>query len=264
MTDAPAAAPLPASILFLRWDAEEGPALDAPLVQRLQAALQGWDARLRLVLQAPRGLVVAGPVPPGVARTAARRIVAAKDLPPLRTGLHVGELRITPDRAVQARVGGEALQVAATAADGAGDDRIGQSAAFREALAQQGRGTRRQVLAGAGVLALLAAGLAGREGLRRYEEANRLAVILLDVRPWGDVFVDGEPKGRSPPLVSVAVPPGPHVIEVRNGRLRPVRLQMHLQPGEELQLKHVFVAPPPPPQQRPRKEPGWLDRFRFW
>jgi hypothetical protein len=51
---------------------------------------------------------------------------------------------------------------------------------------------------------------------------------------------------------------------VRNGRLRPVRLQMHLQPGEELQLKHVFVAPPPPAPARPRKEPGWLERFKFW
>lgn len=261
MTQAAAATEV-ASILFLRWEQDDGPTLDGPLVQRLQSALQGWDARQRLVLQAPRGLVVAGPVPPAVARTAARRLVAAGDLPPLRTGLHVGELRITPDRAAQVRVGGEALHAAADVAEGAGATRIGETDAFREALALQGRGTRRQVLGGVGVLALLAAGFGGREALERYDAARRPAVIVLDVKPWGDVFVDGEPKGRSPPLVRVSVPPGPHVIEVRNGRLRPVRMEMQLQPGEELQLRHVFTAPPAPP--RPRKEPGLLERFKFW
>lgn len=264
MTGAPAAEPLAASILFLRWDGLEEPAFDAALVQRLQSALRGWDAQRRLVLQAPRGLVVAGPVLPSVARTAARRILATPDLPPLRAGLHVGELRITPDRAVQARVGGEALHAAAGVADGAGEDRLGQSDGFRAALAQQGRDTRRQLLAGVGVVALLAAGFAGREALERYELARRPAVIVLDVKPWGNVYVDGELKGRAPPLVSVAVPPGPHVIEVRNGRLRPVRMEMQLQPGEELHVRHVFVAPAPPPAPRPRKEPGLVERFKFW
>jgi hypothetical protein len=40
-----------------------------------------------------------------------------------------------------------------------------------------------------------------------------------------------------------------------------------LKPGEELQLKHVFVAPPPPPPSRrakPKEQPGLLDRFKFW
>ncbi len=250
-----------ASILFLRWQQGDTLSLDALLVKRLNAALRGWDAARRLVLQAPGGLVIAGTVPPSVAMAAARRVAQDKELPALRTGLHVGELRITEDRAVQARVAGVALHAAAAAAEDAGKDRVGVTPAFREALAAQSDRSRRSLLATSGLVVLLAAGFAAREAREQYE-ARRPAVIMLDVRPWGDVFVDGEPKGRTPPLVSLSVPPGAHVIEVRNGRLKPLRMEMHLQPGEELQLRHVFAQPAP--QRSPRKEPGVLDRFKFW
>jgi hypothetical protein len=261
MTETPGPGTVAASILFLRWQQGDTLSLDALLVQRLNAALRGWDAAQRLVLQAPGGLVVAGPVPPTVAMAAARRIADDKELPALRAGLHVGDLRITEDRAVQARVAGVALHAAAAAAEGSGKDRVGVTPAFRAALAAQGDRRRRSLLAATGLVVLLGAGFAAREAREQYE-LRRPGAIMLDVRPWGDVFVDGEPKGRTPPLVRVSVPPGLHVIEVRNGRFKPVRMEMHVQPGEELQLKHVFTAPPP---QRPaRKEPGVLDRFKFW
>jgi hypothetical protein len=123
------------------------------------------------------------------------------------------------------------------------------------------------VVAGAGVLVLLGAGWAGRVLREQYAEAHRPAILLLDVRPFGEVFVDGEPKGSAPPLVRLSLPAGQHSIEVRNGRLKPLRMQVQLKPGEELQLKHVFVAPPPPPPSRrakPKEQPGLLDRFKFW
>ena len=266
MTDAPApaVATVAASVLFLRWEGEAGtaPLLDEQLVRRLKAALERWDEAHRLVLEAPQGLAIAGTVPPSVAREAARRMVRDQALPSLRTGLHHGELRITPDRAVQARVSGDALHAAAAAADAAGEDRIGVTPDFAAALAAQQAAKRRNVLAGFGLLALLGSGLAGRIAIEEYEAARRPAVIQLDVRPWGDVFVDGEPKGRTPPLVRLSLPPGPHVIEVRNGKFKPLRMEVSLQAAEELEVKHVFSAPPSPPRRK--QQPSVLDRLKFW
>ena len=53
------------------------------------------------------------------------------------------------------------------------------------------------------------------------------------------------------------LPPGAHTIEVRSGRLPPLRLDVRLEPGEQMQLKHEFATPPaPPPPRRVRpKEP---------
>jgi hypothetical protein len=63
----------------------------------------------------------------------------------------------------------------------------------------------------------------------------------------------------------VSVPPGPHTIEVRNGRFKPVKMDVELSPGEELQVKHVFAMPPSRPSTHKRKhEPGLLDRLKFW
>lgn len=122
---------------------------------------------------------------------------------------------------------------------------------------------RRTVLLSGGLLAVLAAGWGARMARQAYEAAHRPAVLLLDIRPAGEIFVDGERKGSVPPLVRLSVPPGPHTIEVRNGRFRPLRVELNLQPGEERVLKHAFVAPrrsqqPPPPA------PGPFDRFKFW
>ena len=262
---APAAATVASSVLFLRWDGEPGsaPVIDDQLVARLKDALGHWDPARRLVLEAPQGLVIAGHVAPSVARDAARRLVRAEGLPPLRTGLHHGVLRVAPDRSVQARVSGEALHAAAAAAEAAGDDRIGISPAFAGALSAQRRGARRNALAGLGVLAVLGSGFAGREALEQYEAARRPAVIQLDIRPWGNVYVDGEPKGRTPPLVRLSLPPGPHVVEVRNGRFKPLRMEVTLQPAEELEVKHVFAAPPVAPRRK-QQPPGLIDRLKFW
>jgi hypothetical protein len=268
MTGAPAPAPatVAACVLFLHWEGDPGtaPLLDEQLVPRLKAALERWDAARRLVLEAPQGLVIAGQVAPRVAWEAARRLTRDEGLPPLRAGLHHGELRITPDRAVQARVSGDALHAAAAAATSSGDDRIGISPDFAVALSAQSSGARRNVLAALGLVALLGSGVAVREALEQYEAARRPAAIQLNIRPWGDVFVDGEPKGRTPPLVRLSLPPGPHVIEVRNGRFKPLRMEVSLQPAEELQLKHVFAAPPPPAAAKKKQQPSVFERLKFW
>jgi len=52
------------------------------------------------------------------------------------------------------------------------------------------------------------------------------------------------------------IPPGAHSIEVLNGCFKPLRMEVQLQPGEEMELKHVFGEPP--------HKPGLLQRFKFW
>ena len=67
-------------------------------------------------------------------------------------------------------------------------------------------------------------------------------------------------------MLDLKLPPGPHSIEVRSGRFQPLRLEVQLQPGEEMQLRHVFAAPTAPrrarPKEVPQEQPGFVDRVR--
>jgi hypothetical protein len=299
--------PVPASVLFLRMRgfAEDLPSTQKTRRERLAAAVQAllsaWDNEHRVVLDAPDGLAIVGEVEPSKALAGAKLVAERGADANLGIGLHHGPVRALQDGA-GSRVVGDGIATAAALAGFAATQPIVASQAFREALALRAprlaedlepageqvderlrphalyvfdpkparhRAVRRNVVAGAGVLVLLGAGWAGRVLREHYEEARRPAVLLLDVRPFGEVFVDGEPKGSAPPLVRLSLPAGPHSIEVRNGRLKPLRMQVQLRPGEEMQLKHVFVAPPPPPppparRAKPKEQPGLLDRFKFW
>jgi hypothetical protein len=155
------------------------------------------------------------------------------------------------------------------------DERLRSHALFVfDPLPARRRAVRRAILGLMGIALVLAGGLAGRQARERYEEAHRPATLVLDIKPVGEVFVDGEAKGSAPPLVRLSLPPGPHAIEVRNGKLPPLKTEVQLQPGEEMQLKHVF-QPPPPPVRKPRPAaphqptPGekldrMIDKYKFW
>jgi class 3 adenylate cyclase len=64
--------------------------------------------------------------------------------------------------------------------------------------------------------------------------------ISLGVAPWGEVYVDGNKKGVSPPLNSLQVTPGKHQIEIRNTTFPPYKQTVDLKPGEQLKIKHKF------------------------
>jgi hypothetical protein len=95
---------------------------------------------------------------------------------------------------------------------------------------------------------------------------RRPGIVHLDIKPAGEVFVDGQSMGTTPPVLDLKLPPGPHTIEVRSGRFPPLRLDLQLQPGEEMQLKHVFAAPAAPVRRaRPKVEkepPSMMDQLR--
>ena len=303
MTPPPGPVAVPASVLFLRMhafaeaEASEQASRREQLAAIVRAALPAWDGRQRVVLESADGLAVVGPVAPEVALKAAQVAAEHGADGTLGIALHHGPVRAVIDEG-GTRVVGDGIETASALAGFPTPHAVVASQSFRDALAArapreaenlqpfgeqvddrlrphalyvfdpepaQRRLQRRTLFGALGLLGLLGAGYAARLARESYEAARRPAVIRLDIKPWGEVFVDGEPKGTSPPLVTLSVPPGPHTIEVRNGRFKPLRMEVMLQPGEEMELKHVFAAPPPRrarPQQQ--KEQSVLERFKFW
>jgi hypothetical protein len=127
---------------------------------------------------------------------------------------------------------------------------------------------RRRLLLAAGlsVAGLLGTGLAVRGWRRASARAKRPGTIALAITPWGEVRVNGESKGRSPPLKRVEVSPGKHKIELRHPQNAPLTLEVELSPGEEFTVRHAFStprpAPTPPPAQESRKLPSPAEIWR--
>lgn len=303
MTETTGQAAMAASVLSLRMrgvgaDPAQRDGRRVQLLAAAKKAVLAWDPGRRVVLESPDGLAFVGDVPPSVALDAAS--IAAREAAgaSLGIGLHHGRVEIVNEGDTP-RLRGEGLEMAAALA-GCSDARsIITSQSFREALvasaprdaadlrpageivddhlrkhsiflfdaeAARDRSVRRTVLAAGGLVLLLGAGLAVRTTREYYEAARRPGTIHLDIKPSGEVFVDGQSMGTTPPVLDLKLPPGPHSIEVRSGRFQPLRLEVQLQPGEEMQLRHVFAAPTAPrrarPKEVPQEQPGFVDRVR--
>lgn len=268
--------------------------------ERLQAsaraAAEAWPADARIVLESADGLAIVGRGDPCQALEAARKATHGAPDPALGIALHHGAITTVRSESAGARIGGEGVETAAAIAGLATGGSVLASLPFREAIAaawppasqafrpagefvdgqQQSHrlyawdaatarslAQRRRILGLAGVGVLLGAGAGVRLLRAELEAARRPAVIVLDIRPSGTVYIDGESKGVSPPMTRIAIPPGPHVIEIRNARFKPLQMDVHLNPGEEMQLRHVFAAPqrraPPAP---PARKPDFFDKLR--
>ncbi|WP_422088817.1 serine/threonine protein kinase [Variovorax sp.] len=65
--------------------------------------------------------------------------------------------------------------------------------------------------------------------------------VVLNIRPWGQVFVDGADRGVSPPLKSLPLRPGIYNIEVRNGELEVYRQRVTVQDSKSAPVvSHEF------------------------
>jgi hypothetical protein len=73
------------------------------------------------------------------------------------------------------------------------------------------------------------------------EATVKPAVLSFGIAPWGEVYVDGSKKGVSPPLSSLKVAPGSHVIEIRNTSFSSYKQTVNLKPGEQLKIRHKFL-----------------------
>jgi serine/threonine-protein kinase len=70
--------------------------------------------------------------------------------------------------------------------------------------------------------------------------SREVATLQLAVSPWGEVFIDGEPRGTTPPLSAIQVAPGTYRVEVRNSTLTPYRVDVSVGSGDTRRIKHRF------------------------
>jgi hypothetical protein len=283
-----AAHPVHASVAFLRipqfesLSVTEQAARKAHLEDRVHAAIAHVDAAERLVLDAEEGLAVVFFGEPGQAMDAA--LSAQRGGAPLQAGLNYGPLALSA-RGADARVFGDGLSEAASAARFATPSSLLATEAYTKALQAsapdraaelvhagdftdtrvrmhafftpdpQRRAMRRRnlaVFALGGTVLILLLGVLGRD-IYQPLFRSRPAVVTLDVKPRGEVFVDGNSIGKIPPLTHFEVAPGKHRLSVRSPGVKTYEVNVDLQPGQRLTLTHTFPAPPPP------KRDSWRD-----
>jgi serine/threonine protein kinase len=75
--------------------------------------------------------------------------------------------------------------------------------------------------------------------------AEKPAVARLAIKPWGEVYVNGENRGVSPPLKSLSLAAGTYSIEIRNGDYPPHKLNATLKAGEVFKVTHAFADSAP-------------------
>ncbi|MCC6609214.1 MAG: serine/threonine protein kinase [Burkholderiales bacterium] len=66
------------------------------------------------------------------------------------------------------------------------------------------------------------------------------AKLMLAIAPWGEVYVDGQRMGITPPLNELTVLAGRRKIEIRNADLKPHIVMLDLRPDSAIKIKHQF------------------------
>jgi hypothetical protein len=66
------------------------------------------------------------------------------------------------------------------------------------------------------------------------------ARLMLAVSPRGELYIDGEHHGTTPPLTTFDLEPGLHRIEVRSGSRTPYLTYMMVQAGDVRRIQHDF------------------------
>jgi len=256
------------------------------LKERLDAlvtfAIRPVSAASRIVLDAPEGVAVVLLDGPGAALELAKRSQFAAEGLRLCIGVNHGPVVSAIDAHRGPGLLGDGLAAGVSLSNASKPGRFVASRSFREALkASDPRRVRELGPAGTytdaqlrehelfaldwrpafarrlrlivyGTLAI-AAIIGSGFGLRlvrfAYEPPPppQPALVLLQIMPRGDVYVDGVWQGASPPLRQVEVDAGPHIIEVRNKPSPPLRLEVILGSGESMTITHTFAAPAPPP-----------------
>ena len=63
---------------------------------------------------------------------------------------------------------------------------------------------------------------------------------MLDVKPWGEVVIDGRVRGLTPPLKVLQLPEGPHRIEVRNSVGPTLVREVTVTASGRVEISHTF------------------------
>lgn len=226
-----------------------------------------------------------------LARRARRAAREGDEVLPLRVGVNHGPVGVVTDAAGEVRLVGDGIGAGASITPFAEPGQVVASRAFRDAVQatdaeRAGRlrlaGTvtdtslrahelyafepgadsgaadaaprrRTMLIAGLSIAAILGAGIVVRAVRRAGARAKQPGFVELAITPWGEVRVDGETRGRSPPLKRLEVGPGRHTIEVRHPQHAPLTVQVDVSPGEEVTVRHAFATPRAAPAQAPAK-----------
>lgn len=64
--------------------------------------------------------------------------------------------------------------------------------------------------------------------------------VSFDIKPWGNIVVDGISRGASPPMKRLSLPPGTHTIEIQNPAGPTVNRTVEIVSGKSVSLRHAF------------------------
>jgi len=82
--------------------------------------------------------------------------------------------------------------------------------------------------------------LSGNEEPEEPAEVIGTGVIALAIAPWGEVYVDGDRVGVSPPVNEVEVAPGKRKVEIRNGSFPVYTQTVEIKADQKVRIKHKF------------------------
>jgi len=68
------------------------------------------------------------------------------------------------------------------------------------------------------------------------------AKLIVAVSPRGELYIDGEHHGTTPPITTLDLEPGMHRIEIRSGSRKPYLTYVTVKAGDERRIRHDFNA----------------------
>ena len=70
--------------------------------------------------------------------------------------------------------------------------------------------------------------------------AGNAGFVSFAIAPWGEIYVDGQKRGVSPPMRELELSPGQYRIEVRNTTFPAYVQTVEVEAGERIRIKHQF------------------------
>jgi hypothetical protein len=104
---------------------------------------------------------------------------------------------------------------------------------------------RMTLYAVAGAILIMLIGVVGRDVYQPLFQ-SRPATVKLEIKPRAEVFLDGVSQGRTPPLTALQVPPGKHIVSLRQSGYRPVDLPLDVRAGEQRVVVQTLARIPEP------------------
>jgi hypothetical protein len=68
-----------------------------------------------------------------------------------------------------------------------------------------------------------------------------VGVVMLTVKPWGEVYLDGKMVDVSPPLTKLQVTAGAHVIQLKNANFPVYKQSINIKAGEKISINYKFA-----------------------